>query len=261
MKTNINRTGRALRSSPVRWKNHLASWKTYALAGGASLAAATSADAQVVHTEIDHTISNNSTFKFTIAGRSVSAKVSITAPGGVPRSVGRAKIAGLGGIFFGRTNGFAVNYPAAAPMGVGADSQAPAAVIRSASHITAGNWWRSHGQFGAVATGSHRAGTVQGFMGFLLPGPTNEDGWLQIRVGQASSVTAGLTLTIIDYAYNSAGGSINAGDTGAVPEPGTMALALMAAGAAGLASIRRARAKFPTENQLAQSVGGTDLDA
>ena len=52
-------------------------------------------------------------------------------------------------------------------------------------------------------------------------------------------------LQIIDLAYNTAGG-IAAGQMtapAAVPEPGSMAMAILAAGATGLMALRRAKAQ------------------
>lgn len=50
--------------------------------------------------------------------------------------------------------------------------------------------------------------------------------------------------TLVSYAYDDSGAAIRTGDTGtvvSVPEPGAASLALLAAGAAGLASLRRRR--------------------
>jgi hypothetical protein len=95
-----------------------------------------------------------------------------------------------------------------------------------------------------VTNGASRAPAVQGYLGFETEGANHDLGWIKIDVGPTSSANTGITVNVIDYAYNSAGGPINPGETAGVPEPGTMALALMAAGAAGLVSIRRARAKI-----------------
>jgi hypothetical protein len=60
-------------------------------------------------------------------------------------------------------------------------------------------------------------------------------GWAQISINQGAP-----SLTLRDYGYNDvAGGSINAGDSGAVPEPSS--LALFAMGAAGVVALRRRR--------------------
>ncbi|HWB99336.1 MAG TPA: PEP-CTERM sorting domain-containing protein [Bryobacteraceae bacterium] len=63
-------------------------------------------------------------------------------------------------------------------------------------------------------------------------------GWIRLRV----DATGGnpISVTAIDWAYDTAGESIVAGDTGlAAPEPGTTAMALLAAGAAGVLAWRR----------------------
>jgi hypothetical protein len=252
MKTNTNRTLHSLRSSRSGWKNHLAGWKTYALAGGASLAAGTSADAQIVHTVVNQTISGNGSLKLSIDGHAVTANVHATYVMPVPISVGAAGLVGPG-VGFAQSKGFAWNYHAGSAIGGAAKSPNSNVAIRTFSQSRWGHF-NTRGNFGS-AFGTVRAGAVQGFIGFQTTGVNHDKGWIQVQVGPAQ--TPGLSLTIIDYAYNSSGGPINAGDTGSVPEPGTMALALMAAGAAGLASIRKARAKFANQNLVAAEAGAT----
>ena len=70
----------------------------------------------------------------------------------------------------------------------------------------------------------------------------------QFEVGPGQG--AGVAITVEAYAYNQTpGGSIDAGETAALPEPGMMALTLLAAGAAGLVAIRRARTRNAGENE------------
>ena len=57
-------------------------------------------------------------------------------------------------------------------------------------------------------------------------------GWIRI----AGGATAGIPATIVDWAYESSGAGILAGE---IPEPTTAALGYLAAGAAGLAAWRR----------------------
>ncbi len=221
----------------IWWKNHLASWKNYALAGGASLAAGTSADAQIVHTVVNQSLTGNnatSSFKFSINGHNVFLKAT--------------------GIQFGRTaNGPALNYAnGSAINGTRGDANATAG-LRAVFHEANGRWI-TDGNFGAVANATHRAATVQGYLGFQTQGANHDKGWIHVEVGPSTNGKAGVAFTVLDYAYNSSGGPINAGQTSSVPEPGTMALALMAAGAAGIASIRRARAKFAGEIAATEAV-------
>jgi hypothetical protein len=249
MKTNTNSALQSIRSSRSRWNNHLANWKTYALAGGASMAAGTSADAQIVHTLVNETLSATnaiSSFHFSLAGGSVFAgdshiKMSFPPPGSYVAGV---RLQGNAIRMFTQS-GHAINYSRGAAI-AGVGNASSIAHLRDVN--LSGGLFRSQGQFGAVTNSPTRAGTVQGFVGFETLGANHDKGWIQVEVGPASNSNPSVFLTVIDYAYNSSGGPINAGDTGAVPEPGTMALALMAAGAAGLASIRRARAKFADQS-------------
>ena len=65
-------------------------------------------------------------------------------------------------------------------------------------------------------------------------------GWLRLEYFESNGAID--KVEAFDYAYNTVpGGSIAAGDTG-VPEPSTAALTLLAAGAAGIAALRRRRA-------------------
>ncbi|HEX4133616.1 MAG TPA: PEP-CTERM sorting domain-containing protein [Bryobacteraceae bacterium] len=63
---------------------------------------------------------------------------------------------------------------------------------------------------------------------------------MQYTVGSDGLVNS---LTAIDWAYQTDGSAILAGDTGipSTPEPSTAALALLAMGAAGVAALRRRR--------------------
>jgi hypothetical protein len=229
------------------------------VAGGASLAAGTSADAQIVHTEVNQYVpatTGASSYEVSIAGAGVAAWGGF-APGGFQpgaESFAVDHLNATGGFFFARTNGgFAKNYAVGAAI-TGANFATNIADIRAATHNANGNW-STFGNFGAAVNSPTRAGAVTGFLGFETGGPNHDKGWIQVSVGPNTSAgytnSASTPYTIIDYAYNSSGGPINAGQTSSVPEPGTMALALMAAGAAGIASIRRARAKFVNDTQPA----------
>jgi len=65
-------------------------------------------------------------------------------------------------------------------------------------------------------------------------------GWL--KLDQALSDTSGPDLLVLGMAYDDSGAPIKAGDTGAAPEPSTMALAGFAALALGASGLRRWRA-------------------
>ena len=73
-----------------------------------------------------------------------------------------------------------------------------------------------------------------GFIGLQFPtGPNNYNAWVRVDVNNSAG-----SFTVVDWAYNSVSGEPIV--TGVVPEPST--LGLLAAGAAGLAALRRRRA-------------------
>lgn len=75
---------------------------------------------------------------------------------------------------------------------------------------------------------------VTAFMGvrFLDAGSNPVYGWIRVNGGP----TQGFPATIVDWAYESSGAGIQ---TGAVPEPSSLALGCLAAGAAGVSAWRR----------------------
>lgn len=94
-------------------------------------------------------------------------------------------------------------------------------------HSTLGNW------------NPGVSGKVEGFAGIKF---ANDDlGWLRFDLTTGGSLGRTLSLTLVDWAYQSVpGASIHVGDTGStpsVPEPST--LGLMALGATGIAMLRR----------------------
>jgi hypothetical protein len=99
---------------------------------------------------------------------------------------------------------------------------------------------------GGSSFGSFNAG-VPGYVGFAVDqgGGNVNYGWLKLEFSfNPQSQTQGV-LEALGYGYETtAGKAIGAGDTGpgtATPEPGTMALSILAAGAAAVVALRRRR--------------------
>ena len=85
-----------------------------------------------------------------------------------------------------------------------------------------------------------------GFAGIAVKnGGQTYYGWLRLEVFAGSGGYLD-GLEVIDYAYNNvAGQSITAGEgASSTPEPGTAALSVLAAGALGIAALRRRRAEL-----------------
>jgi hypothetical protein len=81
-----------------------------------------------------------------------------------------------------------------------------------------------------------------GFAGFRFTtsGSHQTDyGWVRLEYTEGTNGLA-KSITAVDWAYDTSGAPITAGDVGA-PEPSTTALAILAAGAAGVAALRRRR--------------------
>ena len=128
---------------------------------------------------------------------------------------------------------------------------------------TALRWWYNTGVYavfnasdhvaalgaGVMIDGSSSLGTFQtmtpeftgttAFMGveFRNASHTELFGWIRITGGS----TAGIPATIVDWAYEDSGAGILTG-AGLIPEPSSLALGCLAAGAAGLAAWRKRKA-------------------
>jgi subtilisin family serine protease len=128
---------------------------------------------------------------------------------------------------------------------------------------TALRWWYNTGVYavfnawdhvaalgaGVMIDGSSSLGTFQtmtpeftgttAFMGVEFPNASNTElfGWIRIAGGS----TLGIPATIVDWAYEDSGAGILTG-AGLIPEPSSLALGCLAAGAAGLAAWRKRKA-------------------
>jgi len=224
------------------WKKHLGKWKLFAAAGGASMAASTDADAGIVYSgAINYAVTGGYNSGGTFGGGAKTFGLPAVRAGwrivnGATKAAGfrsTAPIAITGGpTYFGFSGGRVINYAAGAPIHNSHffPGQAPYYMMPLAMDGPAG-------QFVPPANGS-----LTGYAGFRSAGHL---GWIKLKLtGDASRLP--MTFTILSYAYNDVvGGAINAGQmpAAAVPEPGTMAMGLLASGAAGLVALRRAKAR------------------
>jgi len=84
------------------------------------------------------------------------------------------------------------------------------------------------------------SGGGTGFLGFQFVDAHGQTdyGWMRVNLNVNNFFNDLASATVIDWAYNSSGGSITAGQ---IPEPNSIALALLGAGAVGLAIWRQQR--------------------
>ncbi len=226
---NLNRTDAG---RPANWTRHLGNWKLFAAAGGACLAAGTNADAGIVYSGVlsDKTMSvaGNATF----AGGSASAIIRTL---NSSRLLAHLNISSSGNSLKASVyaSKLKVNFQSSVIKKF--DQSQP---ITNANMVSAGGILFSN-RNGSQAGQFNPNGT--GFIGFSLF--SGELGWIKIKLENLGNKTTTNSFTIVSWAYNDvAGGSILAGQT-AVPEPGTMAMGLLASGAAGVVALRRAKAK------------------
>jgi hypothetical protein len=225
-------------SSKFRPKNQVpgqdfSKWRIYAAATGAAMAMSTGAQASMivssgpVNFSVFAAPGNTSFGTFSIEHHPLIVRVQ-NAP---TNAAGFAAINNRTSSNFQFANlpltPFLKNYLAGQPIsftgGVPNGSVPFAALF---SHNSSG----SHGAFGP--------GHGTGYIGFR---DTSEHfGYIKVQVLFNGVPGYPDEVNIVEYAYNQAAGSINAGQTG-VPEPGTSALSLLALGAAGIAAWRRRR--------------------
>ena len=216
------------------WKKHLGKWKLFAAAGGATMAAGTDADADIVYSGvINHAITlNGGAQSFGLAGVRGGFKASANTQKAYMS--GKLDILTKVTSLWNATAFLGVNrYAKGAPIGT---AQLHNMNNRPVAQASTGGGTNPIGQFNPP-----RNSTATGYAGFQSQGHL---GWIHLNLTRGSNGLTGFT--IIDWAYNDVvGGGINAGQmpAAAVPEPGTMAMGLLASGAAGLVALRRAKAR------------------
>jgi hypothetical protein len=252
------------------WKSHLGNWGIYAAAAGASLSMATSADAGIISgtLNLSKSITGGATSNvFTAVSFAIDGALVKMGVGNIGAHVSFGGMSTPGGQF---CSSFGGPRPGCQSIQVPRRGDALLEQVHSSNHL---NFFKNHSSIGArrylrnsvIAGGalSHSQlaildsdnggvkrdavpfGTTNDFIGFKAP--NGDLGWLQIEVLDRNGDGYADQIKAIAYGYNTvAGASIEAGQTSsapATPEPGTASLALLAAGAAGIVALRKARAK------------------
>jgi hypothetical protein len=161
----------------------------------------------------------------------------IGGPGNMGFAINDNNLYSVGGMAIGGTTGgfyFPTQFAAGASIGTGGQSFGPFI------------GWQGY-RIGATSVstdpwGVFANGTATGFIGFQFYGVTAGsgiglmNGWVQVALDSNT-----FTYSVLDWAYENMGNTIQAGDTGnAIPEPSGLALAALAAGAVSLRRRRKA---------------------
>jgi hypothetical protein len=241
-----------------QWKDRLGCWPAYAAAVSSGLALTTAADAGIIYSGPQnvsvtvnngpgtHSSSSNKPIKMNLAGPAnfkISLSFNRSSYLGVVSSLGQAGLSRVGPLKQG--NQFISN----------ASGQlkrlAPGSIISSGKKFDTDFFDRIIQKGATNGASTTSRGTwpksAKGFAGvkFQTGGQTHF-GWIRLEWQDTNNVPINFPnkLTAIDWAYNDvAGAPIFAGEglPQAVPEPSTMALALLAAGSAGVLAWRRRR--------------------
>jgi hypothetical protein len=166
------KTRRAPSSESASWKEHLGNWRTFAAVGGASLAAATNADAGIVFSGPQNvtvsipTYGSHSAVKtFSIGGYKEGIDVRRGSFHGI--ATGDVRLNNEGGhLGFAAQNSSTIaakKYAAGNPIH---------AVIQFTNAL-------AQSRFGSAVHGSFGPGVVTGFVGFQAP--NGDLGWLQLQ--------------------------------------------------------------------------------
>jgi hypothetical protein len=228
-------------------------WQIYAAVTGSAMAMATSASAgSIVYASGPVTASvmsvmpggSASSLKAVVLRNATGAPIGKSFAIGVKQEFfdslgGTASVAGKGGLKFLHVPFTGGNFSAAFPV----KELGGGALISS----RAGKFGGSFGISGFVASerpvqSGHMTGwpqSKQGFAGFsFTTGKGGTDyGWVRLEFTIGSNQVAD-TITALDWAYTN--GPITSGSSG-TPEPSTFAMALLAAGAAGVGALRKRR--------------------
>jgi hypothetical protein len=237
-------------SSLVALKGRAGSWQIYAAVTGSALAMATNVSAGIIYSGPENiktrTIPNvaSSTGGFTFASKTVGIKagedfrIKASQISTHRTKTGRASLIGGGLVGFLHTGGknSVKMLASGAKISAGAGNFSFAAGP-SYSHVA----FEQHAAGGGKFTSGWPVGQI-GFAGFdfgVSPG-VNDYGWIELEYLEGSDGLAD-EIEVLGVAYDNTGSVIKAGELPGTPEPSTGALALLAAGAAGIEALRRRR--------------------
>jgi len=255
-----------LRTSSFRYalKRSVENWQLYAAVTGSAVAMATNASAEVIYSgllNVTAAVSSVKTGQYLAVSRNIQLKNSHGANIGVgfnievdqdkftSRSAGARtdhSVFRFGGALIKATEvDFLLANDSVKRLASGAKISGGSHTPGSDNGFVTGNKF----VVGRQSTDGKRVtfgwSRTEGFAGFVFStaGHQKDFGWvrLQYTVGVNTLINS---LTVIDWGYQNDGSAITAGNEGptpGVPEPSTGALALLAAGAAGVAALRRRR--------------------
>jgi hypothetical protein len=246
-----------IQSTAGGWKQSLGNWPMYAAATGSALALSTSAGASIIHGFGNLSLSvpaagfQLETSDFRIGPQSGSAVAypylfafhrqfsgNSTFPAYRVGGVQLLASCGCTTSFFVRPYSTLVrNYPlrrfASGEMISGGGSPLFYSMGFLAAKCTGAT--SVCGTAGGVSVHPDFQSNVYGFAGFRAGG---NYGWIRVKWEADSGNGFPNKITVLDWAYEDSGAPIAAGDTG-TPEPGTMSMSLLAAGAAGIVAWRK----------------------
>jgi PEP-CTERM motif len=230
-----------------RLSDRLARWPMYAAAAGSALTLSPAAVAGIVYSGPQNitVTSLNVPFAINIDGQgnnfSFNLLHSSHSGSGAAFSYRNAFLAG--GVASERIMGtgtHAARLASGAPISTGAKFGGPS-VNRLFEHRnsrnTTGSWSRNDGNW--------TPGAAPAFLGVeFFEGGLGHFGWIELQVLNGP-FGYGYNINVTGWAYNTtAGAAIDAGQTSSIPEPGSLSLALLAAGSAGVLAWRRRRAEI-----------------
>lgn len=237
--------GAKVAAAARRLRSRTGNWPVYAAAAGSALAMTTSASASIISGVYTGTGPNGGVSVRPLANGHSSVK-------GLLFGLGEINIKAQSGTnVFGHFTNFSaegilpLKIFEAGSYGQYAKNFGFGGQISSAAGVLAASGARiARALFTSSSAGSFHPGQP-GYVGFALDagGGTANYGWLKLEFSFDPQTTQGV-LEALGFGYETtAGKAIAAGDTGgtATPEPGTMALGILAAGAAGVVALRRRR--------------------